>query len=320
MSSSESSKDRFAPLTFEQMYGVEEPEPDGRPLELEIDSLVPFPNQPFNPYKETEMEEMVESIKENGVISPIIVRPRADGETYEIISGHNRVEACRRAGICQIPSFIRNVDDDTAVILMVDSNLRQREKPTEIEKARAFEMKLEAIKRQGARTDLTSSQLGMKLKGKQALDQIADATGDSRNTIHRYIRLNRLIPSLQDSVEKGKLAFTPAVALSYLNPGDQEIVQEVMEREESSPSLSQAQKLKKMASDGTIDDKKIVEILTVQKPMYETITFRFNTVEEYFPEGTTGKQMQEIIMGLLRDYQERWHKEREQKQAREQER
>lgn len=318
MSSSESSKDRFAPLTFEQMYGVEEPEPDGRPLELEIDSLVPFPNQPFDPYKEDEMAQMVESIQENGVISPIIVRPRADGETYEIISGHNRVEACRRAGICQIPSFIREVDDDTAVILMVDSNLRQREELSDIEKARAYELKLEAIKRQGARNDLTSGQVVLKLKNEQARDLIGAESGESGRQIQRYIRLNKLIPSLQKSVNDKKLAFNPAVALSYLNPADQAIVQETMEREETAPSLSQAQKLKKMASDGTIDDKKIVDVLTVQKPMYETITFRFNTVEEYFPEGTTGKQMQEIIMGLLRDYQERWHKERE--QAREQER
>ena len=317
MSSSESSKDRFAPLTFEQMYGVEEPEPDGRPLELEIDSLVPFPNQPFDPYTEDEMAQMVESIKENGVISPIIVRPKADGKTYEIISGHNRVEACRRAGICQIPSFIREVDDDTAVILMVDSNLRQREELSDIEKARAYEMKMEAIKRQGKRNDLTSCQVGTKFRADNA---VAKQTDDSPRQVQRYIRLNRLIPALQSAVKDKKLAFNPAVEISYLNPADQAVVQEVMSREETAPSLSQAQKLKKMANDGTIDDKKIVEVLTVQKPMYETITFRFNTVEEYFPEGTTGKQMQEIIMGLLRDYQERWHKEREQKRAMEQER
>ena len=317
MSSSESSKDRFAPLTYEQMYGVEEPEPDGRPLELEIDSLVRFPNQPFDPYTEDEMAQMVESIKENGVISPIIVRPKADGETYEIISGHNRVEACRRAGICQIPSFIREVDDDTAVILMVDSNLRQREELSDIEKARAYEMKMEAIKRQGQRNDLTSCQVGTKFRADNA---VAKQTDDSPRQVQRYIRLNRLIPALQSAVKDKKLAFNPAVEISYLNPADQAVVQEVMSREETAPSLSQAQKLKKMANDGTIDDKKIVEVLTVQKPMYETITFRFNTVEEYFPEGTTGKQMQEIIMGLLRDYQERWHKEREQKRAREQER
>ncbi len=318
MNSSEDKKDRFAPLTYEQMYGVEEPEPDGRPLELEIDSLVPFPNQPFNPYTEDDMAKMVESIQENGVISPIIVRPKADGETYEIISGHNRVEACRRAGICKIPSFIREVDDDTAVILMVDSNLRQREKLLPSEKAKAFKMKVEAIKRQGERTDLTSVQVEQKLAGKTSRDIVAEEVGESNAQVQRYIRLNSLSPSLLQMVDYGKLAFNPAVALSYLNPEDQAIVQEVMEREETAPSLSQAQKLKKMASAGTIDDKKIIDVLTVQKPMYETITFRFNTVEEYFPEGTTGKQMQEIIMGLLRDYQERWQKKRE--QAMEQER
>lgn len=320
MNSSEPRKDRFAPLTYEQMYGVEEPEPDGRPLELEIDSLVPFPNQPFNPYKEDEMAKMVESIQENGVISPIIVRPKADGETYEIISGHNRVEACRRAGICQIPSFIRDVDDDTAVILMVDSNLRQREKLLPSEKAKAFKMKVEAIKRQGERTDLTSVQVEQKFAGKTSRDIVAEEVGESNAQVQRYIRLNSLSPSLLQMVDNGKLAFNPAVAISYLDPADQAVVQEVMSREETAPSLSQAQKLKKMANDGTINDEKIVEVLTVQKPMYETITFRFNTVEEYFPEGTTGKQMQEIIMGLLRDYQERWHKEREREQAREQER
>ena len=320
MSSSESRKDRFAPLTYEQMYGVEEPEPDGRPLELEIDSLVPFSNQPFDPYKESKMEEMVESIKENGVISPIIVRPKEDGETYEIISGHNRVEACRRAGICQIPSFIRDVDDDTAIILMVDSNLRQRDGLSEMEKARAYELKMDAMRKQAGRPTKNCGQLGHNFLGKRTREEIAEKSEDSPRQIQRYIRLNRLIPALQSAVNDKKLSFNPAVEISYLNPADQAVVQEVMSREETAPSLSQAQKLKKMASDGTIDDKKIVDVLTVQKPMYETITFRFNTVEEYFPEGTTGKQMQEIIMGLLRDYQERWHKEREQKQAREQDR
>ena len=315
MSSSESSKDRFAPLTYEQMYGVEEPEPDGRPLELEIDSLVPFPNQPFNPYTEDEMAKMVESIQENGVISPIIVRPKADSEIYEIISGHNRVEACRRAGICQIPSFIRDVDDDTAVILMVDSNLHQREKPTEIEKARAYEMKLNALKRKAGRPQKNSCQVGTNYRADQT---VAEGGEDSARQIQRYIRLNRLIPALQDAVEKKKLAFNPAVAISYLNSGDQAIVQEVMAREETAPSLSQAQKLKKMASDGTIDDKKIVEVLTVQKPMYETITFRFNTIEKYFPAGTTGKEMEELLYSWMKDYRERWQKERE--QAMEQER
>lgn len=316
MNDTEFSKDRFKPLTYEQMYGVEEPEPDGRPLELDIDTLLPFPNQPFHPYKEDEMEKMVESIQENGVISPIVVRPKEDG-TYEIISGHNRVEACRRAGITQIPSFIREVDDDTAVILMVDSNLRQRDGLSDMEKARAYELKLEAIKRQGARTDLTSSQVGMKLKSKQSLAQIGEASGDSRNTVHRFIRLNRLIPALQDAVEDKRIAFNPAVAISYLDPADQAIVQEVMEREEISPSLSQATKLKQLAKEGTIDDKRIDRVLTVEKPMYETITFRFNTIEKFFPAGTTGKQMEQKIYEWMEQYRRKWQAREERTQEQE---
>lgn len=313
MNDTEFSKDRFKPLTYEQMYGVEEPEPDGRPLELDIDTLLPFPNQPFHPYKEDEMEKMVESIQENGIISPIIVRPKEDG-TYEIISGHNRVEACRRAGITQIPSVIREVDDDTAVILMVDSNLRQREKLSDIEKAKAFEMKMMALKRQGARTDLTSSQVGTKLRTDE---QIAKESGESRNQIHRYIRLNRLIPALQDAVEDKRIAFNPAVEISYLDPADQAVVQEVMEREETAPSLSQAQKLKKMAQDGSITDKRIDEVLTVEKPMYETITFRFNTIEKFFPAGTTGKQMEQKIYEWMERYRRQWQAREEKAQEQE---
>ena len=181
-------------------------------------------------------------------------------------------------------------------------------------------MKMDALNRKTGRPPKNVSQLGSRFLGVRSTELLSKETDDSPRQIQRYIRLNKLIPSLQKAVEDKKLAFNPAVEISYLNPADQAVVQEVMSREETAPSLSQAQKLKKMANDGTINDEKIVEVLTVQKPMYETITFRFNTVEEYFPEGTTGKQMQEIIMGLLRDYQERWHKEREQKQAREQER
>lgn len=316
MSSSEE-KDLFSGKTFDQMLGLDDASPEGTPLELDIDSLFPFPNQPFHPYKEDEMEKLVESIRENGVISPIVVRPKEDG-TYEIISGHNRVEACRRAGFTYVPSFIREADDDTAVILMVDSNLRQRDGLSDMEKARAYELKLEAIKRQGARTDLTSSQVGMKLKSKQSLAQIGEASGDSRNTVHRFIRLNRLIPALQDAVEDKRIAFNPAVAISYLDPADQAIVQEVMEREEISPSLSQATKLKQLSKEGTIDDQRIDEILTVEKPMYETITFRFNTIEKFFPAGTTGKQMEQKIYEWMERYRQQW-KAREEK-AQEQER
>ena len=311
MEETESKKDRFKPLTYEDMYGVEEPEPDGRPLELDIGTLLPFPNQPFHPYKEEEMEKMVESIKENGVISPIIVRPKDDG-TYEIISGHNRVEACRQAGIMKIPSFIREVDDDTAVILMVDSNLRQREELSDMEKARAYELKMDALRRQGYRSDLaTSRQLGGKLQeGGKSKSETASIIGsksdDSARQVQRYIRLNRLIPALQTAVDEKRISFNPAVEISYLDPADQAIVQEVMEREETAPSLSQAQKLKKMAAEKKINDKRIVDVLTVQKPMYETITFRFNTIEKFFPAGTTGKQMEQKIYEWMERYRQQW--------------
>ena len=308
--------DKYTAMSFEAMYGADESEPDGRPLELDIDTLHPFPNQPFRPYKEDEMDKMVESIQENGVISPIVVRPKEDG-AYEIISGHNRVEACRRAGITQIPSFIREVDDDTAVILMVDSNLRQREKLSDIEKAKAYEMKLDAIKHQGERTDLTCGQLDHKLTGSKSRDIIAEQSNDSPRQIQRYIRLNRLIKSLQDAVEDKRIAFNPAVEISYLDPADQAVVQEVMEREETAPSLSQAQKLKKMAQDGSITDKRINDVLTVEKPMYETITFRFNTIEKFFPAGTTGKQMEQKIYEWMEQYRRKWQAREEKAQEQE---
>ncbi len=306
MEETESKKDRFKPLTYEDMYGVEEPEPDGRPLELDIDTLLPFPNQPFHTYKEEEMEKMVESIKENGVISPIIVRPKDDG-TYEIISGHNRVEACRLAGIMKIPSFIREVDDDTAVILMVDSNLRQREELSDMEKARAYEMKINALNRRAGRPLKNYSQVGNNFyKGKTSIEILGEQSGESKNTVHRYLRLNKLIPSLQNAVEEKRISFNPAVAISHLDPADQAIVQEVMEREEIAPSLSQAQKLKQLSKEGKITDQRIVEVLTVEKPMYETITFRFNTIEKFFPAGTTGKQMEQKIYEWMEQYRRKW--------------
>ncbi len=315
--SSDEKKELFSGKTFDQMLGLDDAPPEGTPLELDIDSLLPFPNQPFRPYQEEEMEKMVQSIRENGVISPIVVRPKEDG-TYEIISGHNRVEACRRAGFTYVPSFIRDVDEDTAVILMVDSNLRQREKILPIERAKALQMKLEAIKRQGSRTDLTSAQVGRKLnRNKESREIVADSSGMSRNQVSRFIRLNMLIPSLQGAVNKGSLAFNPAVEISYLDPADQAVVQEVMEREETAPSLSQAQKLKKMAQDGSITDKRINDVLTVEKPMYETITFRFNTIEKFFPAGTTGKQMEQKIYEWMEQYRRKWQAREEKAQEQE---
>lgn len=281
-----------------------------KPSALLTDDLYPFPNHPFRMYTEEKMREMVESVTEFGVISPIIVRPNPNGEGYEIVSGHNRVEACRRANINQIPAIIREIDDDTAIILMVDSNLRQREKLLPSEKARAYKMKMEALKRQGERKDLTSDHDGPKLTEKRTREQIGDEAGDSGSQVQRFIRLNNLSPALMNLVDEGKLALTPAVEISYLDSADQEIVQEILERDQVSPSLSQAQKLRKLADTNKISDKEIDKVLTVQKPMYETIVFRRNKIEHFFPEGMTGQEIERTIIRLLERYQREWEAER----------
>lgn len=270
---------------------------------LPLDVLHPFEKHPFKMYSEERMAEMVESVQEHGIISPILVRPKQNGNGYEIIAGHNRVEACRRAGLKDIPVNIRELDDDTAIILMVDSNLRQRDKLLPSEKAKAYQMKMEAMKRQGARTDLTSDQLGPKLSAKRTRESLGLEAGDSGTQVQRYIRLNNLIPALIDYVDEGKLAFNPAVEVSYLDKADQEIVFEIMDRDQISPSLSQAQKLHKLSAADKISDDAIEAVMLVEKPMYETITFRRNTMEKYFPQGTTGKEMEETIIRLLEDYQ-----------------
>ncbi len=280
-----------------------------KPSALLTDDLYPFPNHPFRMYTEEKMREMVESVTEFGVISPIIVRPNPNGEGYEIVSGHNRVEACRRANINQIPAIIREIDDDTAIILMVDSNLRQRDQLLPSEKAKAYQMKMDALKRQGERRDITSGHDGQKL-GMITRDQVAEGAVDSSRQIHRFVRLNNLSPALMSMVDEGKLALTPAVEISYLDSADQEIVQEILERDQVSPSLSQAQKLRKLADTNKISDKEIDKVLTVQKPMYETIVFRRNKIEHFFPEGMTGQEIERTIIRLLERYQREWEAER----------
>ncbi len=294
---------------YKSIFGESEKQGEGLPIKLVIDDLHPFPKQPFRLYTEEKMKQMVDSVTEFGVISPIIVRPNPQGEGYEIISGHNRVEACRRANLNQIPAIIRDVDDDTAVILMVDSNLRQRDKLLPSEKARAYKMKMEALKRQGERRDLTSGHDGQKL-GMVTRDQVADETEDSSRQIQRFIRLNNLSPALMDMVDEGKLALTPAVEISYLDEADQEIVQEILSRDQVSPSLSQAQKLRKLSDNKKINDTEIDRVLTVEKPMYETIVFRRNKIERFFPNGTTGQEIERTIYRLLERYQREWEAER----------
>ncbi|MBO4306553.1 MAG: ParB/RepB/Spo0J family partition protein [Clostridia bacterium] len=299
---SSASEVSFRPLDdlFEPTDGSGE-----KPLltELPVDTLVPFEKHPFKEYPEDKMQEMVESVSEYGVLMPILVRPHKSREGYEIISGHNRVEACIRAGIKNIPATIRELDDDTAVIIMVDSNLRQRDKLLPSEKAKAYQMKMEAVKRKAGRPGKNCDQVGHNLQGKRSVDVIAENSPDSRNQIQRFIRLNNLTPPLLSYVDDGTLAFNPAVEVSYLDQADQQVVFEIMERDQISPSLSQAQKLHKLAQIGKISEDAIEAVMTVEKPMYETITFRRNTVEKYFPAGTSGREIEQTIIRLLEDYQ-----------------
>lgn len=270
--------------------------------ELDVESLIPFKDHPFREYPEEKMREMVESVTEHGILMPILVRPHKSGEGYEIISGHNRVEACRRAGMKTIPATIRELDDDTAIILMVDSNLRQRDKLLPSEKAKAYQMKMEAMRRKAGRPKNNSRQV---VGNYETADLIGEAAGESGRQVQRFIRLNSLTPPLMDFVDDGTLAFNPAVEVSYLDPADQEIVFEIMERDQISPSLSQAQKLHKLAQIGKISEDAIEAIMTVEKPMYETITFRRNTVEKYFPAGTSGREIEQTIISLLEEYRQK---------------
>ena len=274
----------------------------GTLTELPVDSLIPFEKHPFREYPEEQMQEMVDSVSQYGVLMPILVRPHKSGEGYEIISGHNRVEACKRAGIEKIPATVLELDDDTAIILMVDSNLRQRDKLLPSEKAKAYQMKMEAIKRKAGRPEKNSCQVGTNFRADKA---VAENTDDSARQVQRFIRLNSLSAPLLDYVDEGTLAFNPAVEVSYLDPADQQVVYEIMERDQISPSLSQAQKLHKLAQIGKISEDAIEAVMTVEKPMYETITFRRNTVEKYFPAGTSGREIEKTIIRLLEEYQKK---------------
>ena len=251
----------------------------------------------------------MESIKERGVLVPILVRPTNDGN-FEIVSGHRRHHASLLAGKTEIPAIVREMDDDTAILLMVDSNL-QREELLPSEKAFAYKMKLDAMKRQGQRTDLTSSQVGMK-SSKQSLDLIGEQTGDSRNTIHRYIRLASLVPDLLNRVDNKTIAFNAAVEVSYLTEPEQKMLCDAIEREECTPNLKQARRLKQFSQDGKLDENVIDAIMTEEKPIEDKLVLKGDVLAKYFPKTYTPSQKQKVIMKLLED----WHK----RQLRQQER
>ena len=267
---------------------------------LPLTELHPFRNHPFQVRDDDEMDKMVDSVKEYGVMTPAIVRPRKDGG-YEIVAGHRRCHASQRAGVETMPCIVRDMDDDTAIILMVDSNC-QREHILPSEKAKAYEMKLAAIKRQGQRRDLTSGQVVQKL----SVQEVADGSGEGYKTVQRFIRLNKLTPELMKMVDDGKLKTTPAVELSYLTPEEQEDFFSYMESEGCTPSLSQAQKLKEASKESVLTPEKIQHIMAAKppsvKPRDPQLMISVAKVERYFPKGFTSDQMQQVIVKLLENY------------------
>ena len=275
--------------------------------QIPIDALHPFTNHPFKVLDDEAMTRTVESIAQYGVLAPLIARPRPDGDGYEIISGHRRQYAAKLAGLDTLPVIVRQMSDDAAVILMVDSNL-QREHILPSERAFAYKMKLDAIKNQGARSDLTSTQVAQKL----SVEKVGDDAGVSKDTIRRFIRLTNLIPELLDMVDEKKISFNPAVELSYLDESQQRDFLEAMDGTQNAPSVSQAQQLKKMAQCGEFTYEKAFDILGQEKKSeQDTVTIKNETLRKYFPRSYTPKQMEEKIIQLLDAWQKKQQRHNE---------
>lgn len=270
---------------------------------LKIADLHPFPDNPFRMTADETLTELAESIKEFGMVTPIITRPKEDGNGYEVIAGQRRVRASQLAGIETVPAFVLPLDRDRAIITLVDSNI-QRENILPSERAFAYKMKLEAMKRQGFRTDLTSSQVGTKLRTD---DIVAQGFGVGKTTVQRFIRLTELIPPILQMVDEEKISLTPAVELSFLRKEEQENLLITMESEEATPSLSQAQRMKRLSQSGRLDMDTIFSIMTEEKGnQKETIKFSADRIRKYFPKNTTLKQMEDFIIRLLeRELQKR---------------
>ena len=263
---------------------------------LKIEDLHPFPDNPFRLVEDELLMELAESIKEFGVVTPIITRPKEDGNGYEVIAGQRRVRASQLAGIETIPAFVLPLDRDRAIITLVDSNI-QRENILPSERAFAYKMKLEAMKRQGYRTDLTSSQVGTKLRTDET---VAQGFGIGKTTVQRYIRLTELIPPILQMVDEGQISITPAVELSFLKKDEQENLRITMESEDATPSLSQAQSMKKLSQMGRLDMDTIFAIMNEEKAnQRETVNIGMDKLRKYFPRGTTPKQMENFILRLL---------------------
>ena len=275
--------------------------------EIPLDELHPFPDHPFGVRDDEAMEQTVESIREYGVLVPAIARPREEGG-YELIAGHRRKHACELAGIKTMPVIVREIDRNAAVIIMGDSNL-QRENILPSEKAKAYKMKLEAIKRQGARHDLTSTQVAQKL----SVEKVAAEAGTSKDQIRRFIRLNELEPQLMQMVDEGKIGMTPAVEISYLKPDEQKLLIETIDSEQATPSFSQAQRMKKLFQEGKLNDDAMLGIMMEQKkPENWDLKLPMDRIRKYFPRSYTPQRMEETIIKLL----ENWMKKRQRDQQR----
>ena len=278
--------------------------------QIPIGELFPFKDHPFKVLDDESMQRTVESVEQYGVLSPLIARPRPEGG-YEIISGHRRQHAAQLAGLETLPVIVRNMDDDAAVLLMVDSNL-QRENILPSERAFAYKMKLEAIKNQGARSDLTCGQIGHKLNGAKARDIVADESGDNARNVQRFIRLTNLVPELLDMVDEKKIAFNPAVELSYLDESQQRDFLEAMNDTQNAPSLSQAQRLKKLAQEGHFSyDVAFAVMGEEKKDELDKVVIKNDTLRKYFPRSYTPKQMEDTIIKLLEQWQRKLQRQNE---------
>lgn len=290
--------------SLDDLFSTEESRAEAdkeRILDIPIAEIDDFPDHPFHVDIDDAMREMAESVKRFGVLSPAVARQKEDGR-YELISGHRRKKACELAGIDKMPVIVRNMDRDEAIIFMVDSNL-QRERLLPSEKAFSYKMRLEAMKRQGQRTDLTSSPLGTKLRSDTELAQRA---GESRNQIQRYIRLTELTPALLQMVDDSKIAFRPAIELSYLTKEEQASLHEAIESEDCTPSLAQAIKIKKFSQEGRLNDDVILSILSEEKPnQREVYRLPKERIDKYFPKGTPSEKIEEIICKALELYRRR---------------
>ncbi len=316
-----SSASKIKLASVDDLFSTEETRQDAareKVVEIALSELHPFPEHPFQVREDEAMKETVESVKEYGVLSPAIVRPREDGG-YEIVAGHRRKHACELAGLETMPCLVRDMDRDMATILMVDSNI-QRENILPSEKAKAYKMKMEALRNRSGRpkteeleAEKNGGQVGHHFRGGKSRDIVAEGSDESARTVQRYIRLTELVPELQKMVDENKMGMTPAVELSYLKPEEQALLLETIESEQATPSLAQAQRIKKLSQSGELNEDTMLGIMSEQKkPETYKLTFSSDTLHKYFPKTYTPKQMEETILKLL----DQWLRKRQRSQER----